>query len=117
LGLKIVVKKSNMSARLDSLLDLLNEDPDDGFLLFAVAKEYEGTDNIEKALEYYEVLRSKDPEYVGLYYHLGGLYAELEENEKAMNVYDKGIEVATTMHDFHALSELKGAKMNLELEM
>jgi tetratricopeptide (TPR) repeat protein len=113
----IVVKKSNMSARLDSLKELLQDDPNDGFVLFAVAKEYEGMDDLEHALEFYERLRTVDPEYVGLYYHLGALYAEIEEPEKAMNVYKKGIEVATTMHDLHALSELKGAKMNLELEM
>lgn len=106
-----------MSARLESLMALLEEDKNDGFLLFAIAKEYESANDIEKALEYYEHLRSIDPEYVGLYYHLGGLYSEIEESEKAMNIYTKGIEIASRMHDLHALSELKGAKMNLELEM
>lgn len=106
-----------MSARLDSLMELLQDNPNDGFVLFALAKEYEGMEEISHALEYYEKLRAIDPEYVGLYYHLGGLYAEIEEHEKALNIYKKGIEVATTLHDLHALSELKGAKMNLELEM
>lgn len=106
-----------MSERLESLLDLMKESPKDGFLLFAVAKEYEGSGELDKAIEYYERLRTIDHEYVGLYYHLAALYAELEMEDKALTIYDKGIEIAERMHDLHALSELKGAKFNLELEL
>ena len=104
-----------MDSRLKSLLNLLKDSPNDGFLLFAIAKEYEGQEDFENALSYYEKLRSADPDYVGLYFHLGALYAELEEAEKAMDIYEKGIEVAIKINDHHALSELKGSKMNLEL--
>lgn len=105
------------NSRLKSLLALLEDDENDGFLLFAVAKEYEKNEHLEKALEYYEKLRSVDPAYVGLYYHLGALYHEIDESEKALEIYEKGIEFATKLNDLHALSELKGAKMNLEIEM
>ena len=104
-------------SRLESLLDLLNDSSSDGFLLFAIAKEYEGSGDFTNALKYFERLQESDPEYVGLYFHLGALYQELDESEKAMNAYDKGIEVAQVLKDLRALSELKGAKMNLELEM
>ena len=107
----------SMSERLESLLEMMRDSPNDGFLLFAVAKEYEGNDDSEKAIEYYEKLRNVDPEYVGLYYHLAGLYAELEMSDKALIIYDKGIEIAERLKDLHALSELKGARLNFELEL
>ncbi|GLR15703.1 tetratricopeptide repeat protein [Portibacter lacus] len=104
-----------MDSRLKSLLNLLKDSPNDGFLLFAIAKEYEGQEDFENALSYYEKLRSIDQDYVGLYFHLGALYAELDDSDKAMEVYDQGIEIAIKIKDQHALSELKGSKMNLEL--
>lgn len=58
-----------------------------------------------------------DPDYVGTYYHLGKLYEEIEEGEKALEIYQKGIEIAKKIKDQHALSELMGAKMNLEMEL
>ena len=105
------------NSRLSSLLDLLNEDPDDGFLIFAIAKEYEGMENNEKAIAYLNELKEKQADYVGLYYHLAALYVKEEEEEKAMEIYDEGIKIAEKLKDLHALSELKSAKLNLELEM
>ncbi len=40
--------------------------PSDSFVLFAIAKEYESAGDNVKALEYYQKLKSADPEYVGL---------------------------------------------------
>ncbi|WP_235296114.1 tetratricopeptide repeat protein [Portibacter marinus] len=106
-----------MTERLETLLNHIEDSPNDGFLLFAIAKEYENIGEAEKALEYYEKLRIDDPKYVGLYYHLAGLYAELDMTEEALAIYEKGIQVAEDLKDLHALSELKGAKLNLELEL
>ena len=105
------------NVRLESLKNLLVQDPNDGFLLFAIAKEYESIGQLDQALNHYEKLRTVDPDYVGLYYHLAALYQEMEDLNKALLIYDKGIEIAKALHDLHALSELKGAKMNLEMEM
>jgi hypothetical protein len=35
------------------------------------------------------------PEYVPTYYQLGKLYADISENEKALEVFDVGIRVAS----------------------
>lgn len=103
-----------MSPRLQYLLQLLESSPADSFVLFAVAKEYEGAGDTAKALEFYEKLRAADAAYVGLYYHLGKLHERLQAFEKAINIYKQGIEVARKASDFHALSELQGALLNLE---
>jgi len=105
------------SDRLNRLLSFLKESPDDSFILFAIAKEHEKLEDTTNALEYYEKLVAIDPDYVGTYYHLGKLHEEEEETEKALDIYQKGIDIAKKIKDQHALSELMGAKMNLEMEL
>ena len=102
--------------RIDSLLSFLKEDPEDAFVRFALAKEYEKLGTPKKALDTYLELKEMDPEYIGLYYHLGGLYQELGEKEKALKTYEEGITLAKKIADFHSLSELHNAKTNLEVE-
>lgn len=102
--------------RIDTLLNFLKDDPLDSFIIFALAKEYEKIGTLKKALDTYNKLQDIDPDYVGLYYHLAALQLELSMPEKALETYDKGIEVAKKIADFHALSELHTAKMNLDID-
>ncbi len=102
--------------RLELLQNMLLEDPKDSFVLFAIAKEYEVKQDYSTAIDYYEKLRSNDPNYVGLYYHLGKSYEEVEKIDKAAEIFKIGIDTASNLKDQHALSELKGVLMNLEIE-
>lgn len=102
--------------RLEQLLGLLEQNPKDSFVCFALAKEYENTGEVEKALEYYSTLLQNNPDYVGAYFHLAQLYADSHQNEEAFRVYDLGIGIAKKLGDQHALSELSSARMNLEME-
>ncbi len=102
--------------RLELLMDMLKQDPNDTFVLFAVAKEYEKLDDTASAILYYEKLKAVDSNYVGLYYHLGKILEETEEIEKAQAIFKEGIQVAMDLKDQHSLSELKGVLMNLEIE-
>lgn len=101
--------------RIDSLLAFLKDDPEDSFVRFALAKEYEKLGTLKKALDTYLELKEIDPGYVGLYYHLGGLYEVLSEKKKALATYEEGIGIAKKLADFHSLSELHNAKTNLEV--
>lgn len=103
-------------SRLKTLQSMLVESPEDSFLQFALAKEYEKIENPDKALDAYLTLLKKDPDYIGLYYHLGKLYEELGDITKALEIYDRGIILAKKLPDFHALSELNNARLNCELE-
>ena len=102
--------------RLTQLKEMLAEDPDDSFLLFAIAKEYEGLEQYEEAIKGFVTLVEKDAAYVGTYYHLAKLYEEMEDADNALATYEAGILMAQKMKDLHALSELKNAKLNFELE-
>lgn len=103
-------------SRINSLLHFLEEDPKDTFVMFALAKEYEKQKLLKKALDVYHQLRDIDYKYIGLYYHLGKLHEELGSKSEALKVYTEGISIAKKIADFHSLSELHTAKMNLEIE-
>jgi len=105
-----------MNSRLDHLQKMLRDQPNDSFLLFALAKEHEKNGELKKAMIVYEKLRKNDPDYVGLYYHLAALYAESEQPQLAKKTYEDGIKVAGKQNDQHALAELKNAFVNFELE-
>jgi len=102
--------------RLKKLLKFYESGQADAFIIFALAKEYENQEAWDKALEYYNTLKSRFPDYVGLYYHLAKLKELLGAPEEALDIYSEGIAVAKSAGDTHALSELNNAKLNLELE-
>jgi len=103
-------------ARKEQLEVMLKSDPEDAFLLFAYAKEFEKLNDTSKALEIYQKLLGLDPKYVGTYYHLGKLYEDMDDKEKAIQIYEQGINVTKEAKDLHALSELQSAKMNCEID-
>jgi tetratricopeptide (TPR) repeat protein len=100
-------------SRLDQLFTFLESQPNEPFLLFAIAKEYENHNDNYQALEYYQRLETTTPQYVGLYYHLGKLYEKLGQPERALETYKKGMIIAKQEKDMHAYNELAGAKMNI----
>jgi len=105
-----------MENRLERILKMLETEPESSFLLFALAKEYEKEGEQNLTIETFEKLRTLDPNYVGLYYHLAFAYHEVNP-EMALKIYEAGIQIAQNQNDLHALSELKNAKMNFELEL
>lgn len=99
--------------RLEKLQAFFQENPNDPFLLFALAQEYQKLEQDQKALEHYHILTERHPSYVGTYYHLGKLQEKLEAPAQAFSTYRRGMEVAKSAGDNHAFSELAGAKLAL----
>lgn len=100
-------------SRLQQLLNLYQASPNEPFICFALAKEYEKLGEEAQALHFYTTLVEKHPDYVGTYYHLGKLYEKMQDAPKAFFTYKQGMQVARKIGDGHALSELAGAKLNL----
>ena len=101
--------------RIDTIREMLKSDESNSFLRFALAKEMEGEEMLEEAIDVLQKLRDDDPEYVGLYYHLGALIHARGENDAAMAVYQDGIRIAQDQGDLHSKSELLNALTNLQL--
>jgi tetratricopeptide (TPR) repeat protein len=100
--------------RLDQLMKYLGDAPNDSFLLFAIAKEYEGSGDFDNAFTYYNRLVVEHSDYVGTYYHLGKLYEKIDNIEKAIETYKLGMNIAHKQGDKHAYGELATAKMNID---
>jgi len=100
--------------RLKALLDFLDEDPNDSFTRFALAREYQKRGAVEEARAYFEGLVERDPEYVGTYYHLGKLLETSGRREAAISTYKAGIEIARRQRDSHVLAELQSALTQAE---
>jgi hypothetical protein len=101
--------------RLQQLLQFLQEEPNDPFLMYAVAQEYHGTEP-EKALAYYRTLLAQHPGYTATYYHAALLMAELGLNEEAETVFLQGIAQCKAKNEAKALRELQTAYQNFLFE-
>ena len=95
--------------RIQRLLEMLIEEPNDSFLLYALATEYLKLNDNQKALFYYLETVNTNEDYVGVYYHLAKLYEVLKESENAFETYQKGMKIARKIGDNHAFSELQSA--------
>lgn len=106
-----------MESKISKLAKQLKENPGDSFLKFALALELLKNAQTDKTLALFKSILSKDPNYVGVYYHLGKLYEQLGENNLALKCYKDGIIVTEKLGDQHSKSELQGALINLEMEI
>ena len=104
------------TARLNLLLKYLEEEPNDPFNLYAIATEYL-SESIEKAKEYFDLLLNKYPEYLATYFHAAQLYVDIEQEEKAIEIYKAGITLAKAQNNSKTLRELESAFQNLLFEM
>jgi len=95
--------------RIAKLRELLQGNPSDSFLQHALALEYIKLGDDEMAQRLFEELLERDPSYVGSYYHLGKLFERRNDTAKAINWYEKGMNVAKVAGENHAWNELKGA--------
>ena len=100
--------------RLALLMAFYEQDPDDAFTRFALAKEYLKRNEPEQALAFYEKLVTDQPDYTGTYYHLGKLYETLGRKDEAVQIYQKGIEAARRQRNLKDLSELQDALLHAQ---
>ncbi len=95
----------------------IKANPDDSFSKFALALEFIKQDNLQRAKLLFEDVYRNDPEYVGVYYHLGKLYERLELFDKAQKMYNEGIDVAANQKELRTKQELQEALNQLEAEI
>ncbi|MEM9836264.1 MAG: hypothetical protein AAF828_07165 [Bacteroidota bacterium] len=99
--------------KLDQIRILLQTNPKDNFLRFALAKEYEKMQKDTEAEKIYQSIVADSPDYIGTYYHLGKTLERLERDAEAFKVYTLGMERAKNLGETHARNELAGARLEL----
>jgi Tfp pilus assembly protein PilF len=98
-----------MMERIEKLKEFLSENPEDSFLMHALALEYVKQGDDAEARRLFEQLLEKDEQYIGSYYHLARLLERNNEKEKAIIFYEKGMKMARAANDQHSFNELKAA--------
>lgn len=89
--------------------------PGDSFLLHALALEYQAAGDAALAIDTFEQLLQAQPDYIGSYYHLAGLYAAAGRRELSEQTYRTGMERAMLAGEQRTYRELQSA-LNLLLE-
>lgn len=107
----------NNKSKVQQLARQIKENPDDSFSKFALALEFRKQGEFKKAKILFEDILDKDPNYVGVYYHLGKLYEVLDRPKDALDLYKRGIDIAKAQKEVRSKSELEEALMQLEIEM
>jgi Tfp pilus assembly protein PilF len=97
------------TARLETLLNLVAQNPADSFMRYGLAMEYRNTGNLEAAVNEFRKLIAADPDYGPAYFHGGQTLERLGMVEEARELYEKGVEVTTRKGDSHALEEMRAA--------
>ena len=103
-----------LTERLEKLFNFLQTNPNDPFIIYAIATEYAKNNDVSEALKFYQQLVDQHPSYVGTYYHFGKLYETLGQKDNAIAMYEKGIMVAQQINDLHALSELQSVYKTIQ---
>ncbi|MEX2573204.1 MAG: hypothetical protein WD317_02865 [Balneolaceae bacterium] len=107
---------SENKKNIQRLAGYVSKNPDDSFSKFALALELLKNNQGGKALVLFESIYERDPDYLGIYYHLGKLYQDLHRGIKAETCFREGIDLAEKQNERQTLSELKEALRMLEEE-
>ena len=96
------------------MLEYMKTSDKDSFLQHALALEYIKIDKDEEARKLFNEILLREPTYIGSYYHLGKLLERAGDFDRAIRVYDRGMEEAKKAGDNHSYNELMGAKEDIE---
>ena len=88
---------------------MLEENPKDSFLRHALALELHKIGEDLAAISELEALLKDDPGYVGSYYQLGKLLEAVDEEQKAIECYERGMAEARNTGQQRAFNELRSA--------
>ena len=98
-----------MSARLAMLEQQIQKGHTDPFVWYARAMELRSLGRLEHALDAYEEVARRFPEYVPTFLMAGQVAEELQLREQARAWYERGVRAAQQRGDAHALGELQAA--------
>jgi tetratricopeptide (TPR) repeat protein len=102
--------------RIVLIKQMLDKNPEDSFLRYAVALEFKKNGDVEKSIDYLEDLIKRDPQYLASYYQLGKIFEEQGKAHKAITFYRQGKLIAAKVNDRKTLGELDEALMILDAD-
>jgi len=97
-------------AQIQRLLDL---EPNDPFMLYAMATDHAKESEHLEAVSFYERTIEADPDYCYAYYHMARSLEALNRIEEAKIVLDHGLEAAQHTNDAKGISEINSYRTML----
>lgn len=91
-------------SRIDQLQQMIQEDPNDVFLQYALGLELLNT-SVERALIQFEQVITLDETYVPAYYQLGQALVQKNDKEKGLEYLRKGQQLAVQQKNKKAAGE------------
>jgi len=96
-------------SRLETLEQLLSQNPSDTFVRYGLAMEYSRAGRPADALAQYEAILESEPDYAAAWYQGGQLLEQLGRIDEAREHYRRGVEVTTRLGDHHARDQVQAA--------
>jgi len=84
----------------------LTQEPNDPFMLYALATDHAKESEHESAIEYFDKTIAADPDYVYAYYHQARSYEALNRIKEAKTTLDTGLEAAKRTNDAQGINEI-----------
>jgi len=95
--------------RLETLKELVRQNPSDTFARYGLAMEYARAGEYALSAAEYKTLVDAHPEYAAAYYQGGQALERLGQLDEARDFYRRGIAVTTSLGDLHARDQLQNA--------
>jgi tetratricopeptide (TPR) repeat protein len=103
------------SQRVNMLMGMLEKEPNDLFLNYALGLECaKDLQTVHDAESQFRIVLSLDETYHAAYYQLGQLFEALQRAPEAIEFYKKGLEQAEIRKDLKAANEFREAIFLLE---
>ena len=102
------------SERMQKLQTLLERDPNDTFLLYAIALEHKKSGDFAAALQWFDRVIEKDPGYSVAYHQAALTHEAAGDVALARAMYGRGIAAAQLKGDHHAAEEMQAALSMIE---
>jgi predicted Zn-dependent protease len=93
-------------SRLDQIQQMLQKEPGDVFLNFALAMEYVKLARPEEAVTQFKHVVTLDPNYTAAYFQQGNVLINLGRLDDAGTALREGIAIAQRIGDQHAAGEM-----------
>jgi tetratricopeptide (TPR) repeat protein len=106
-----------MNNRIKEIIQMIQNESGDPFLLYVLALEYGKLDEKDEAGKNYRRLLIQFPEYLPAYYQAGHFFWQTGSVTEAKTTFLKGIELAIKIHDKKTEQELKNAYQNFLIDV
>lgn len=103
------------SGRIDELKNMLQQEPDDLFINYALGIEFlNDIATLSDAETQFKKVLSFDPDYIAAYYQLGKLFESQSNIGEALNYFRSGLDKAKLQKNNKSINEFSEAIFLLE---